>query len=257
LALLPFEPRAHADLGGPACTYVGHPLGTRSAEWRPNAAEALRRESDPPVVLLLPGSRRSEVGHLLSRFGAAIDLVHAQVGPLELVLPTVPHLENVIRAITSRWRIPPRVVVDPAEKREAFRAARAAVAASGTVTLELALAQVPTVAAYRVRAVEAMIARRMIRVPSVILANLILGENCIPELLQEECTPDRLANALIPLLRDTPERRNQLASFARLDAVMQIGALDPDSRAADIVISLARPDVSIAPGASIQTDGGR
>ena len=105
------------------------------------------------------------------------------------------------------------------------------------MTLELALAGVPMVAAYRVSAIEEVIARRLIQVPSVILANLVLGENVVPELLQEDCTPERLADALVPLLGDTPERRRQLEAFARLDAIMEIGAAPPSERAADIVLA--------------------
>ena len=112
----------------------------------------------------------------------------------------------------------PRIVVEAAEKYAAFRSARAALAKSGTVTLELALAQVPTVAAYRIAAWEAPIYRRLVRVSSVILANLVIGENVVPELLQEEFLPELIADRLIPLIGDTPERRRQLEGFARLDA---------------------------------------
>ncbi len=97
----------------------------------------------------------------------------------------------------------------------------------------------PTVAGYRVGAVEAAIARQLIRVPSVILANLVLGENVVPEFLQDDCSPQRLAAAMAPLLADTPERRRQVEAFARHDGIMQIGTLDPDTRAAGIVLDHA------------------
>jgi lipid-A-disaccharide synthase len=122
-------------------------------------------------------------------------------------------------------------------------------AASGTVTLELALAGVPTVAAYRVAAIEAAIMRRLIGVPkvlqgevlrSVILANLVLKERVMPELLQQDCTPRAIANALAPLLSDTPERRRQVEAFVRLDAIMEIGSASPDERAAEIVLRMVR-----------------
>ena len=240
LALLPFEPDAHVRLGGPPCTYVGHPLAGRVAELRPNADEARRRREDPPMLLLLPGSRHSEVRRLLPVFAGAVERVRASSGALELVLPTVPHLADEIAAATRTWPQPPRILVDPEEKRAAMRHARAALAASGTVTLELALAGVPMVGAYRLAAVEATIARRVIRVPSVILANLVLGENVVPELLQDECTPDRLAAAIAPLLRDTAERRRQVEAFTRLDDIMQIASAIPAERAADIVLRMAR-----------------
>jgi lipid-A-disaccharide synthase len=170
--------------------------------------------------------------------------VAARSGPLELVLPTVPHLAEQVREAVAGWTIVPRVVIDPAEKWAAFRRARAALAASGTVTLELALAGVPTVAAYRMSPIEAFIVIRLVRLlarlPSVILANLVLGENVIPELLQSACTPERLAAALLPLLCDSPQRRRQVEAFGRLDAIMGIGGEAPSDKAAAIVLDVAR-----------------
>lgn len=236
LALLPFEPAAHARLGGPRCSYVGHPLAETAQALRPNEAEAARRRADPPVLLVLPGSRRSEVKRLLGVFGKTLEALGDSFGPLEVVLPTVPHVEAAVRQQTAIWAKPPRVIVDPAEKQAAFRVARAALAKSGTVTLELAVAGVPMVGAYKVSALEAPILRRAIKAPSTILANLVLGENVVPEFHQEACTVENLTRALLPLLSDTPERRRQLAAFARLDAVMEIGHAHPSARAAEIVL---------------------
>ncbi len=141
------------------------------------------------------------------------------------------------------WAVTPRVVVEPAEKWAAFRNARVALAASGTVTLELALAGVPTVAAYRLSSVEAIIARSIrlqARLQSVILANLVIGENAVPEFLQDDCTPDLLADALVPLISDSPQRRRQIEAFQRLDAIMAIGTASPNGKAAAIVLDMAR-----------------
>jgi lipid-A-disaccharide synthase len=156
------------------------------------------------------------------------------------VVPAVPHLVAPIARATAQWPVQPRIVVETAEKQAAFRIARAALAKSGTVTLELALAGVPTVGAYRVSWLEAVVGRRMIKVSSVILANLVLGENVVPEFIQEACTAENLAAALVPLIGDTPERRRQIEAFARLDAVMEIGSRAPAARAADIVLDEAR-----------------
>lgn len=240
LALLPFEPEAHARLGGPPCTYVGHPLVEAVDRLQPNAEETRRRNGDPPVLLVLPGSRRSEIRRLAEPFAGTIERLHAREGRLELVLPTLPHLADEIAAMSAHWKLRPRIVTDRAEKYAAFRVARAALAASGTVTLELALAGVPTVAAYRMATFEALILRRLIRVHSVILANLVVGENAVPELLQEDCTPDRLAAALVPLLRQGPERRRQLDAFTRLQGIMRIGAISPSAKAAEIVLQVAQ-----------------
>ncbi len=210
LALLPFEPAAHERLGGPPCTYVGHPLGSEIAELRPNAKEAERRLADPPIVLMLPGSRRGEIRRHLDIFAETLERVTAHCGPLDIVLPTVPPLVDEIETEIATWPLRPRLVLDPAEKRAAFRTARAALAKSGTVTLELALAGVPMAAAYKVSAIEAMVARRVIQGSSAILTNLVLDENVVPEFLQERCTAENLAAALIPLLTDSDARRAQI-----------------------------------------------
>ncbi|MFY9697336.1 MAG: lipid-A-disaccharide synthase [Rhodoplanes sp.] len=236
LALLPFEPAAHAKLGGPPCDFVGHPLASEVERLRPSARDAERRAATPPLVLVLPGSRTGEIRRHLSVFGEAMALLTQRCGPIEAVLPTTPHLEKRVRAATADWPAPPRVVVEAEDKWAAFRQARAALAASGTVTLELALAGVPTVVAYRVPLVEEAIARLLIKVPSIVLANLVLGENVMPELLQRQVAPEPLVAALAPLLADTPERRRQLDAFARLDQVMKIGAANPSEAAAQIVL---------------------
>jgi len=241
LALLPFEPEVHRRLGGPPCSYVGHPLIENVAALRPNEAEARRRMADPPVVLAMPGSRSGEVARLADVFGGALARVAERTGPIEVVVPTVPHLVAQVTQAVSQWPIKPRVVVEQAEKLAAMRVARAALAKSGTTTLELAVAGIPMVAAYKVSAVEAVAVRRLVRVPSYILANLVIGENVVPELVQEDCTPDRLADALVPLLGDTPQRQRQTGAFAKLDAIMEIGSRAPAARAADIVLASLGP----------------
>jgi lipid-A-disaccharide synthase len=240
LALLPFEPEVHRRLGGPPCTYVGHPLAEEVGDLRPDAEEAHRRLAAPPVLLVLPGSRGGEIERLLAVFADTVALVQEKVGPIEVVIPTIPHLVDPLRQGTAQWPVQPRIVVETADKQAAFRIARAALAKSGTVTLELALAGVPTVGAYRVSWLEGVVGRRMVKVSSVILANLVLGENAVPEFIQDDCTAENLAAALAPLFGDTPERRRQLEAFSRLDAIMEIGATAPAARAADIVLDTAR-----------------
>jgi lipid-A-disaccharide synthase len=239
LALLPFEPAAHARLDGPPCSYVGHPLIEAIGDLRPSASEAERRQRDPPVLLVLPGSRSREIRMLLDTFGRTVELLRERRGALKVMLPTVPRLADRVRAAAAAWPVPPEILVEPAEKRAAFRIARAALAKSGTVTLELALAGVPMVAAYKVPLFDEIIARLVVKVPSIILANLVLDENVVPEFLQRDCTPQRLAAALAPLLVDGPERRRQLEAFGRLDAVMEIGRRAPSERAAELVLKYA------------------
>ncbi len=235
LALLPFEPEAHRRLGGPPCTYVGHPLIEHLERLRPNSEEALQRSQS--TVLVLPGSRRSEIRRLTAVFGEAICLVVDRFGPLDLVLPAVRDLEAEIRARVARWRHVPRVVTSEQEKYAAFRRARAALAASGTVTLELALSGVPMVVGYKVSPFETWL-RFVVKVPSIVLPNLVLGENVIPEFIQSECTPEALASALAPLVGQSLDRSRQVEAFARLDTAMGITSGSTPSRmAADLVLS--------------------
>ena len=237
LALLPFEPEAHQRLGGPPCTYVGHPLIEQIDALRPNAEEQARREAKPPVLLVLPGSRRSEIRHHMATFGATLDLLQKQGAQFELTLPTMPHLVEVITEALKAWPVQPRIVVGETEKRAAFRIAHAAFAKSGTVTLELALSGVPMVTAYKAGSVEAWIIRRRITSSSVILANLVIGENVIPEFIQEDCTPEKLAASLQEVLADTPMRRRQVEALARLDGIMGVGRMSPSDAAADVVLA--------------------
>jgi lipid-A-disaccharide synthase len=236
LAVFPFEPEVHRRLGGPPCVYVGHPLLAQLGELRPSPEDA-RARVEEPLMLALPGSRRQEIRRLGPIFGAALEQA-AQHGRFDVVLPTLPHLVEEVATVTAGWGIQPRVVVSEAEKHAAFRRARAALAASGTVTLELALAGVPHVAAYRIPLVEGLIARLVLNVPSVILANLVLGEIVVPEFLQTQCTAANLAAALADIVGDTPARRRQGDAFRRLDAILGISGVTPSERAAGAVLDL-------------------
>lgn len=249
LALKPFEPEAHRRLGGPPCTYVGHPLIERLDVLRPASGERPGIEAEPANLLVLPGSRRSEIGRLMEPFGAALGLLQERgTRPFTVTMPAVAHLADEIARGVERWPVPARIVRGEEAKHAAFRGAQAALAASGTVTLELALSGVPMVVAYKVSKIEEQL-KYFINVPSIVLANLILGENVVPERVQWDCTPEKLAEALLPLLSDSPERQAQVEAFRRLDRLMNVGAESPSERAASIVldeVAAARTDVKTA-----------
>jgi lipid-A-disaccharide synthase len=221
LALLPFEPEAYQRLSGPACVYVGHPLIERLDALRPNPEEAQRRVTEPPVIVVLPGSRRSEIRRLMRDFGGALSVLHEQIGAFMPVLPTLPYIEREVSAFAADWPVAPKIVLGEDAKFAAFRAARAGLAASGTATLELALAQVPMVGAYKVSLIEEQL-KYLIKVPSILLPNLILGERAIPEFLQRECTPAGLGAALAALVKEGPERRAQVEALSRLDRLTRL-----------------------------------
>ncbi|MEA2935085.1 MAG: lipid-A-disaccharide synthase, partial [Variibacter sp.] len=239
LALLPFEPAAYERLAGPACSYVGHPLQQEIAALR-SSRDGQGNGVTATALAVLPGSRNQEVRRLLPHFMATARRLRAEIPDLQIVIPTLPHLADAVLEIVARSDVTADVVVGADERRATFRRARAALAASGTVTLELALAGVPMVVAYKVAGWEAAIARRIIRVPTIVLANLVLGENVVSQFVQEDCTAEKLARALMPLVHDTPQRARQIEAFARLDHIMEIGTRSPSERAAEIVLSLAR-----------------
>jgi len=243
LALLPFEPEAHARLGGPKCTYVGHALSER-IDWiraQDGAALGARLGLTPGrrVLVVLPGSRASEVTRLMAPFGEAVQRLRDLVpGGLEVLLPVVPSVRRLVEDALTSWPVPVRLVEGEADKFAAFRLADAALAASGTVTLELGLAGTPAVVAYKVDAVISSL-RFLLKVKSVVLANLVADEMVYPELLQEAATPENLARALEPLLGDTPERRRQIESLRLIPARLATGRSTPSALAADIVLDYA------------------
>jgi len=200
LALLPFEPEAYRALRGPPCSYVGHPLIEQVGSLRPSVDEQKRRDAQPPVLLVLPGSRRSEINHHMAVFGETLAVLRAQDVAFELVLPTMPHLQDAVGEGVKSWPVQPRIIVGE----------------------------------------KAWIMRRAIRTSSVILANLVIGENVVPEFIQEDCTPEKLAPALREILSDSPLRRRQVEAFSKIDAIMSTGNQPPSVRAADIVLATLR-----------------
>lgn len=243
LALLPFEPAALKRLGGPPSTYVGHPLIER-LDWLraldpAPLADRLGLDPERLVLVVLPGSRTSEVGRLMQPFGEAVAQLYDRHVEPQVIIPVVPQVRHLVEEQLGSWRIKPHLVSGDEDKFRAFKLAHAALAASGTVTLELALAGTPMVVAYRVDAIAARL-RFLLKVPSVVLANLVLGRNAFPELIQEDCTPERLSAALELLLKDTPERQAQVAALAEIPQRMRLeGGVTPSDIAADVVLRFA------------------
>ncbi len=244
LALLPFEPDVHKRLGGPRTHYVGHPLSENAAGLRPADGERVPLGKGAPVLLVLPGSRRSEIDRLLPDFGKTVDRVRLALPDVKIVLPAVAHLENTIREGVATWSVEPDIVTGLEAKKAAFRSAHAALAASGTVSLELALAGVPMVVAYKVdwffrRMKDLNRIFRFSSVDSFVLPNIILGTNAIPEFLDEEVQPDVLADHLVALLSGGPERDRQISELSRLDEVMRLPDGHSQSGAAARVVLAA------------------
>ncbi len=247
LAILPFEPEVHARLGGPPTSYVGHPLTDRPDLLLPGPDERPPvGQADPPVLLVLPGSRGGEVARCLPDLGAAVAGIAAAGLRPEVVIPAVRHVEDRIREGTAGWAIPPRIVVGEEMKFAAFRAAHAAIAVSGTVTLELALAGVPMTVIYRRDPVFRIVTEVVRRIPgqvtvrSMVLPNIILGDNVVPEHLDSGIDAAVLAREAMSLLVPGEARRRQVAGFRRLwDLMRPPGAAPAADAAAAVVLRAA------------------
>lgn len=239
LALLPFEP-PYMTAAGMSCDFVGHPV---VAEPRASAAEAAAfRETymigpDQPLVLCLPGSRRGEVKRLGPRFDEALMRLRDREPGLRVVLPTVRGVAAMVREMTARWPHPPIVVEAPEDKRAAFAAADLALAASGTVSLELAASRTPMVIAYDANRLTWHIVSRMLRIETVTLVNLVSQTRAVPEFLGPACRPGPIAAMLSRLLENEGARAAQLAAMEVTMARLGEGGEAPGLRAARSVIA--------------------
>lgn len=239
MALLPFEP-PYFEAHGLACTFVGHPVLESGADRGDGPAFRARHGIAPkaPLLCVLPGSRTSEVRRLLPVFGAAVGRL-AQTHPaLRVVVPTVAAVADAVAADVAAWPGQPLVVEGEGEKFDAFAAADAALAASGTVALELALARTPTIITYKVSPLTAWLARRLVTVRFVSLVNLVLDRAATPELLQEDCRSDRLADAVTALLDIGAARQVQRAALDEAMARLGRGERSPSARAAEVVLAV-------------------
>lgn len=236
LALLPFEPEAMRRLSGPPTTYVGHRLAGDPDIARIRAARLARPDSAAKTCLLLPGSRAGEINRLLPVFGAAaLELSQRNPG-IRFLLPTVPRQEALVRGLTAGWPVPPEITTAQDAKWRAFAEADAAIAASGTVILELALARVPVVSAYKVDWLMKLLAGR-IRIWTAALPNLIADYTIVPEYVNEVVRPGSLTRWFERLSADTLQRRTMLEGFDAVHARMQTER-PPGETAARVVLDL-------------------
>ncbi|HKF72203.1 MAG TPA: lipid-A-disaccharide synthase [Stellaceae bacterium] len=239
MALLPFEP-PYFQAVGLGCTYVGHPVVESGADRGDGPTFRSRHgiEGDAPLITVLPGSRRGEVHRLMPVFRATIERLSRRYRALRVVIPTVGTVYDDVAREAKNWPVPTVAVRGNGPKYDAFAASNAALAASGTVTLEVALAELPMVVTYRVNAITHAILRRLVKVRFVNLLNLILDRPAIPELLQHDCAPEPLARELTRLIDDRLARERQLEACREgLDRLGR-GDTSPGLRAADCVLAL-------------------
>ncbi|HVC54597.1 MAG TPA: lipid-A-disaccharide synthase [Stellaceae bacterium] len=243
LTLLPFEP-AYFERVGLAASYVGHPVLDSGAGHgdaaRFRAAHAIA--ADELVLAVLPGSRGGEVRRLLPVFGATLQRLEAIVGPFRVAVPTVATVAEAVTAGVRDWPGRPIVLRGNAAKYDAFAASRAALAASGTIALELALARVPMAVAYRLNPLTEMLLDHIVKVRQANLVNLLLDRPLVPEHLRRQCAPEPLAASLAELIRDERVRSAHLAGYdeaiRRLRGDDQSDTASPSRAAADRILAI-------------------
>lgn len=239
LCLLPFEPAFYANYGLRA-TFVGHPVAERAS--RMTGGAALRARLSIPLngklLCVLPGSRHTEIRNLLDPFRETVARIATRVPDLTCVLPLVPNVAAEVRAHTKDWPTPLVYTQTDDDKFAAFAASDAALAASGTVTTELAVAGCPMIVSYRLGALTAAIWRRLIKVQFVTIANLILKREAIPEFIQEKARPEAMADALIRLLTDPAAAKAQKDNLATASKALGVGTTLPSDVAASRILAV-------------------
>lgn len=239
MTLLPFEP-PYFERVGLSCGYVGHPVLESGADHgEPNRFRAAHGLADNDLLItVLPGSRSGEVRRLLPIFGSALRILATKIGPFRVVVPTVATVAATVADAVARWPGEPIPVLQPQDKYDAFAASRAALAASGSVALELALAKLPMVVGYRLNPLTEAVLDRVLKVRQVNLVNLLLGESVVPELLGSNCTPERLAASLAEIIDEERVRAAHRRGYD--EAVRRLGydGMSPSLRAADQILEL-------------------
>lgn len=236
LALLPFEP-AWFEAAGLKCTFIGHPVVEYGAD--KGDGLAFRKKygilPDAPILCLLPGSRVSEINALLPIFEKVVYSLCAQRPDVRLIMPTVSNVAHKVRSIVSTWSNKPLIIENISEKFDSFAASTVALVASGTVSVEMAMAKTPMVVAYKVSAITAAIIRKLVTVRYASIVNLLLNRPVIPEFIQEDCTAEKLTTEVLSLLNDPQLRAAQTAEFNIAAKMLGQGDRLPSERAAEAI----------------------
>ena len=241
ITFFPFEVEFFARYGIPAYC-AGYPVVERAELMR--GGDALRRRlgiaREVPLLAVLPGSRRNEIRLLLPAFRSAVAILARDIPDLVCIMPTVGHVGPLVRRAAHNWPTPVHVVEENADRFAALDAADAAIAASGTVTTELALARTPMVMGYRLGWLTFALLLPFLHVRRIVLINIVLQREAVPELIQWKCTPERIAHALRPLLLNDEARAAQLRDLEAAVRAFGLGGESPSIRAARIILEIAR-----------------
>jgi lipid-A-disaccharide synthase len=243
MTLLPFEPPYFIAEGLPT-HFVGHQIAW---EWREKGDGTSFRvrhgiTENTPLLALFPGSRNGELNRMLPIYESTIVQLQQHIPNLELLVQVPPHMLPRMQETLKNWPIKSHLLPSTAEKKDAFAAATAALAKSGTISLECALAGLPSITTYRANPITAAILRRILRTKFVNIANILSEKMIVPELLQEQCNPEDLSAALIPLLTDAHAREQQISALNHVANLLGANeAISPSDKAAGIVLRMVNP----------------
>ncbi len=233
--LFPFEPPYFEKYGLPT-TFVGHPLMEEGM--RQGDGAALRKKYAIPythdILLFLPGSRLGELSHHLATFQKTSQLLSAKGKKIHIIIPSLDFLVPLIPQ--EGWGCPLTIVTTKEDKQNAYAASRVALAASGTISLELALARVPMIIAYKGNPLTIWLVKRLIQIPYICMVNILLKRMIVPEFIQERCRPEILSNALLQLMQSESLRDKQLRAFERVESMLAPTGQRPSAAAAEVVL---------------------
>tara|TARA_B100001123_G_C15304350_1_gene1022104 strand:- start:941 stop:2068 length:1128 start_codon:yes stop_codon:yes gene_type:complete len=234
MVLLPFEPE-YFNYDNMKCTFVGHPVTEELPDKLGINFRDKQNISKKTILGVFPGSRKAEVLRMLPVFEKTVKQLSVKFPELEIIITTIPHLSSLVRSMTSSWNSNVILVDSFSERKGAQKACDVALAASGTITTELAAAKVPVIVGYKVAPITAFIARRLLKVSYVSLLNIATGRRVLPEFLQQECNPRRLSDAITELLVDKTRREHQISEQLLALRDLNSGAESGYSKAAAIV----------------------
>lgn len=241
LTLLPQEPKYFTPYGLDT-TFVGHPVIESPVV---NGDETKFRQkyqiaADNKIICLLPGSRHNEVARLLPTFLEAATILKQQHPELFFVIPTVKTVAARVKEMIKTSSLPILVVESEEDRHNAMSAATAAIAASGTVALELAIANVPHIIGYKVAPLTAVLAKKFLHIQFVNLSNILIGREIVPELLQDNCQPATIVHYINRFLEKDNLYRYQQEGFKKVQTVLGLGEQKPSERAADVILELIK-----------------
>ena len=238
LTLFPYEPKYFTPYNL-RTEFVGHPV-IESPVLYGNQDEFRHRfniADDAPIMTILPGSRKTEIARLLPVFLKAAETFYQKHPNYVFVLPTLQTVENQVRELTKNTKLPLIILNTENDRYDAFQSTDIAIAASGTVALELAIINIPHIIAYKVAPLTAFLARHLLKIEFVNLTNILLGREVVPELLQENCTPDKILYYVSELLKKKELYERQQEGFEKLKTILGVGEQNPSETACDIIIN--------------------